>query len=181
MFTLCMSTTSKGESQRERPRPRPRPRQKLLQFVNEVMPFLTSRSSSPRLKMDPTKGNVDMHFEKIAIGPCSITNNRTCNAVLWQIRPRFCRWRRLTRPNFHCPSNRTSHASRYATPPTASRITTATSPGASAITCPTCLQTRKALQPRAPFLPRAQDETCDLGLNEPEKEKELEADASKKK
>jgi hypothetical protein len=62
-----MNMTSKGESPRERPRPRPRPRQKLLKFVNEVMPFLTSRPSSPRLRIDPTKGNVDMHFEKIAI------------------------------------------------------------------------------------------------------------------
>jgi hypothetical protein len=62
-----MKMTSKGESPRERPRPRPRPRQKLLQFVNEVIPFLTSCPSSPRLRMNPTKGNVDMHFEKISI------------------------------------------------------------------------------------------------------------------
>jgi hypothetical protein len=69
MFTFCMNMTSKGESPRERPRPRPRPRprQKLLKYVNEVMPVFTSRPSSPRLRIDPTKGNVDMHFEKIAI------------------------------------------------------------------------------------------------------------------
>jgi hypothetical protein len=69
MFTLRMNMKSKGESPRERPRPRPR--QKLLRFANEVTPFLGSCPSSPRLRMDPTcdttKGNVDMHFEKIAI------------------------------------------------------------------------------------------------------------------
>jgi hypothetical protein len=64
-----MDMTSKSESPRERPRPRPRPRprQNKIKLVNEVMPFLTSRPSSPRLRMDPTKGNVDMHFEKTAI------------------------------------------------------------------------------------------------------------------
>jgi hypothetical protein len=36
-------------------------------FVNEVMPFFSSHPSSPRLTMHPTKGNVDMHFEKIVI------------------------------------------------------------------------------------------------------------------
>jgi hypothetical protein len=55
--------TSKGESPRERPRPRPRPRprQKKIKLVNEVMPLLTSSPSSPRLRMDPTKGSVNMH------------------------------------------------------------------------------------------------------------------------
>jgi hypothetical protein len=49
------------------PTPTPTPTQKFLKFLNEVMPFLISRPSSPRLRMDPTKGNVDMHFEKITI------------------------------------------------------------------------------------------------------------------
>jgi hypothetical protein len=49
-----------------RPRPRPRPRQKnkLPKFVNEVMPFLKSRSSSSRFRMESTKGKVNMHFER---------------------------------------------------------------------------------------------------------------------
>ena len=64
-----------------RPRPRPCPRQKLLKFVNEVMPFLTSRSSSPRFRMELTKGNVNMHFE-------NITNDKTCNAGLRRIYPK---------------------------------------------------------------------------------------------
>ena len=50
-----------------RPRPRPRPHTKKSKFVNEVMPFLTSRPSSPRFRMESTKGKVDMHFENIAI------------------------------------------------------------------------------------------------------------------
>jgi hypothetical protein len=59
-----------------RPRPRPRPREKKKsKFVNEVMPFLKSRSSSPRFRMESTKGKMNMHFE-------TISNDHTSNADL---------------------------------------------------------------------------------------------------
>jgi hypothetical protein len=58
------------------PTPIPTPRKKKLsKFVNEFMPFLTSRSSSPRFRMESTKGKMNMHFETIA-------NDQTCNAGL---------------------------------------------------------------------------------------------------
>jgi hypothetical protein len=49
------------------PTPTPTPTLKLLKFVNEIIPFFTSRPSSPRLRMDLTNGNVDMPFGKNAI------------------------------------------------------------------------------------------------------------------
>jgi hypothetical protein len=62
------------------PSPSPRPRDvknknKLSKFVNELMPFLTARPSSPRFRMESTKGKMNMHFEAIA-------NDQTCNADL---------------------------------------------------------------------------------------------------
>jgi hypothetical protein len=63
MFTLYMNMTSKGESPRERQahahahaHAHATQKKKLSKFVNEVMPFLTSRSSSPRFRMQSTKG-----------------------------------------------------------------------------------------------------------------------------
>jgi hypothetical protein len=53
----------------------PREKKKLSKFVNELMSFLTSRSSPPRFRMESTKGKMDMHFETIA-------NDQTCNADL---------------------------------------------------------------------------------------------------
>jgi hypothetical protein len=58
MFTLCMNMTSKGESPRERQAhafAHAHAENFFFQkFVNEVMPFLTSRSSSPRFRMEST-------------------------------------------------------------------------------------------------------------------------------
>jgi hypothetical protein len=50
------------------PTPTPTPTPKtFLKKLNEGMPFFASCPFSPRLRMDPTKSNVHMHFEKIAI------------------------------------------------------------------------------------------------------------------
>jgi hypothetical protein len=80
MFTLCMNMTSKGESPRERQahvyaHALAHAEKKLSKFVNEVIPFLATRSSSPRFRMESTKGKMNIHFETIA-------NDQTCNADL---------------------------------------------------------------------------------------------------
>jgi hypothetical protein len=85
MFTLSMNMTSKGESPRERQAHAHahahEKKEKLnSKFVNEVMPFLTSRSSSPRFRMESTKGKMNMHFE-------TNSNDQTCNADHRRIHP----------------------------------------------------------------------------------------------
>ena len=57
------------------PTPTPTKKKKLSKFVNELMPFLTSLSSSPRFRIESTKGKLNIHFETIA-------NDQTCNADL---------------------------------------------------------------------------------------------------